>query len=264
MLAGLMAATMISGIAPAYAQNRDDHGQRAERGQNDSNRGGGRRHGNIASHQSSQDRTRGYPQRNGNRAIAPAEQAAPNRQLHGQPATTPGRQNWRDARRGEQPASGSQRGSGWRDDRQSWRNHERDSRQDTRRTDNHGWAGNNWNNHNRRYDERTRWSNQQRWDNGWRQNRRYDWYSYRSRYGDRYRAGRYYAPRGWDYGYRRFSVGIFLNGLLYSNSYWLDDPYDYRLPPAYGTLRWIRYYDDALLVDVRDGYVVDVIHNFFW
>ncbi|MGB3928318.1 MAG: RcnB family protein, partial [Sphingobium sp.] len=49
-----------------------------------------------------------------------------------------------------------------------------------------------------------------------------------------------------------------------SNSYWINDPYQYRLPPSYGTLRWVRYYDDALLVDIRDGYVVDVIHDFFW
>ena len=76
--------------------------------------------------------------------------------------------------------------------------------------------------------------------------------------------GRYAAPRGWDYGYRRFSVGITLSSLLYANNYWLNDPYAYRLPPAYGTLRWVRYYDDAMLVDVRDGYVVDVIHGFFW
>ena len=116
----------------------------------------------------------------------------------------------------------------------------------------------------RRFDERTRWNNQRRWDNGWRQDRRYDWRSYRNRYGDRYRVGRYYAPRGWSYGYRSFSVGLFLNDLLYANNYWINDPYAYRLPPAYGTLRWIRYYDDALLVDVRDGYVVDVIRDFFW
>ena len=116
----------------------------------------------------------------------------------------------------------------------------------------------------RRYDDRTRWSSQRRWDNGWRQDRRYDWRSYRSRYGERYRIGRYYAPRGWSYGYRSFSVGIFLSNLLYANNYWSSDPYAYRLPPAFGTLRWVRYYDDALLVDIRDGYVVDVIHNYFW
>jgi len=26
----------------------------------------------------------------------------------------------------------------------------------------------------------------------------------------------------------------------------------------------VRYYDDALLVNIYDGQVVDVIHNFFW
>jgi hypothetical protein len=36
------------------------------------------------------------------------------------------------------------------------------------------------------------------------------------------------------------------------------------LPPVYGPYRWVRYWDDALLVDVRSGRVVDVIHNFFW
>jgi len=29
-------------------------------------------------------------------------------------------------------------------------------------------------------------------------------------------------------------------------------------------MRWIRYYDDALLVDTWNGEVVDVIYNFFW
>jgi hypothetical protein len=36
------------------------------------------------------------------------------------------------------------------------------------------------------------------------------------------------------------------------------------LPPAYGPYRWVRYYDDVLLVDIRSGYVVDMINNFFW
>jgi hypothetical protein len=29
-------------------------------------------------------------------------------------------------------------------------------------------------------------------------------------------------------------------------------------------LRWVRFYDDLLLVDVRRGYVVDVIRNVYW
>jgi Ni/Co efflux regulator RcnB len=32
-------------------------------------------------------------------------------------------------------------------------------------------------------------------------------------------------------------------------------------PPGY---RWIRYYDDLVLVDTWDGRVADVIYDFFW
>jgi len=144
-------------------------------------------------------------------------------------------------------------GNDRRTDNNRWRNNDRGS----------NWDRNNWNG--RRLADRERWSEYRRWDNqGWRRDNRYNWQSYRSVHRDIYRMPRYYAPYGWNYGYSRFSIGIFLNSLLYANDYWIDDPYYYRLPPAYGYLRWIRYYDDALLVDIRDGYVVDVIHNFFW
>lgn len=109
-----------------------------------------------------------------------------------------------------------------------------------------------------------RWNGFRPWTNDWRRDRRYDWQNYRRDHRDVYRLPRYYAPYGWRYGYSRFSVGIYLNSLLFGQDYWIDDPYDYRLPPAYGTLRWVRYYNDAMLVDVRDGYVVDVIYDFFW
>ncbi|WP_409574764.1 RcnB family protein [Sphingopyxis sp. PET50] len=33
---------------------------------------------------------------------------------------------------------------------------------------------------------------------------------------------------------------------------------------AYGGYRWVRYYNDALLVDTYSGEVVDVIYDFFW
>jgi hypothetical protein len=52
--------------------------------------------------------------------------------------------------------------------------------------------------------------------------------------------------------------------MLFAPDYWINDPFYYRLPPAYGPYRWVRYYNDALLVDVRSGYVVDVIHDIFW
>jgi hypothetical protein len=104
-----------------------------------------------------------------------------------------------------------------------------------------------------------------RWAGGnWRQDRRYDWRGYREANRSRFQIGRYNAPRGWGYGYRRFSIGAIVPGLLWSNSYWLNDPYAYRLPPVSGPYRWVRYYDDVLLIDVRDGRVVDAIPGFFF
>jgi len=72
----------------------------------------------------------------------------------------------------------------------------------------------------------------------------------------------YHAPRG--YRYRSVYAGFFLEPFFYGSSYWLDDPYDYRLPPVEWPLRWVHYYNDALLVDVTTGEVVDVIPNFFF
>src|SRR3546814_3829298 len=98
--------------------------------------------------------------------------------------------------------------------RGDWNRNGRDRRDDRRGNGGgSGWNGGSAWNAGRRFDDRTRWQGQRRWDNGWRNDRRYDWYSYRARYGDRYRIGRYYAPRGWSYGYSRFSIGIFLNSL---------------------------------------------------
>ncbi len=101
-----------------------------------------------------------------------------------------------------------------------------------------------------------------RWSSDWRRDTRYDWSRHRARHRSIFRLGRYYDPYGW--GYRRFSIGFSLGRGYYGSNYWLDDPWQYRLPPAYGPYRWVRYYDDALLVNIYDGRVVDVIHNFFW
>jgi hypothetical protein len=100
------------------------------------------------------------------------------------------------------------------------------------------------------------------WSGDWRHNHRYDWRSYRSRYASLYRLSRYNDPFG--YGYRRFSIGYNLWPSYYNTNYWLNDPWQYRLPPAYGPYRWVRYYNDALLVDIYSGEVVDVIYGFFW
>jgi hypothetical protein len=100
------------------------------------------------------------------------------------------------------------------------------------------------------------------WDSSWRRDRSYDWRRYRSRYNSVYDLSNYYDP--YRSHYRRFSIGFSLWPSYYSSRYWLHDPWQYRLPPAYGPYRWVRYYDDALLVNIYTGRVVDVEYGFFW
>ncbi len=104
--------------------------------------------------------------------------------------------------------------------------------------------------------------NTRQWSNQWRSDRSYDWRRYRDRNRSVFRLGNYYDPYGSRY--RRFSIGFSLFPSYYQSNYWLDDPWMYRLPPAYGPYRWVRYYDDALLVNIYTGQVVDVVHGFFW
>ena len=101
------------------------------------------------------------------------------------------------------------------------------------------------------------------WNQGWRNDRRYDWRGHRDRYRNYYSPGRYYSPyRGQSY--RRYGIGINIGSAFFGSRYWINDPSYYRLPPAYGPYRWVRYYEDVLLIDLRSGRVVDAIHDFFW
>lgn len=148
------------------------------------------------------------------------------------------------------------RHDGARRDGRRWDGHIADDRHDDRRWDGHRDG---------RYEGR--WYNGQNhrdWNRAWRHDRRYDWQRYRNDYRLHYRQPRYYNPYGYRYGYRRFGIGIYLDSLFFSNRYWLNDPWEYRLPPAPYGCRWVRYYDDVLLVDTRSGYVVDAIYGFFW
>jgi hypothetical protein len=103
----------------------------------------------------------------------------------------------------------------------------------------------------------------QRWSRDWHNDRHYDWHGYRYANRGVYRLSPYYAPyHGW--GYRQLSVGFILQPLFYGSAYWIGDPYTYRLPPVYGPYRWVRYYNDALLVNIYTGEVVDVAYGIFW
>ncbi len=144
-----------------------------------------------------------------------------------------------------------------RDDRRDYRDDRRDDRRDYRQDRRYGdWRDT-------RADRRS-WDDNRNWNRSWRGDRRYNWNQYRATNRHVYRLPRYYAPRGYNYGYRRFSIGLTIGSMLFAPDYWINDPFYYRLPPAYGPYRWVRYYNDALLVDVRSGYVVDVIHDIFW
>lgn len=101
-----------------------------------------------------------------------------------------------------------------------------------------------------------------RWATDWRRDRNYDWYDWRNRNRSLFHLGYYYDPFGW--GYQPYSIGWRMWPSYYRSSFWLHDPWQYRLPYAPAGYRWIRYYDDAILVDTWDGQVVDVIYNFFW
>jgi Nickel/cobalt transporter regulator len=183
-------------------------------------------------------------------------------------------------------------GSTWGDGNRDWRGQNRQDGDRSGRSGDGRSPDGNWNNRNgndRRWSDRNRDRNpvyghdggrnyghdrdrrhdgysrgSRGWNYGWRNDNRYDWNSHRNRYRDQYRIGRYYNPYGYSRGYSRFSIGFFLDSGYYSDRYWINDPWSYRLPDAYGSYRWVRYYDDALLVDIYSGEVVDVIHNFFY
>jgi len=86
---------------------------------------------------------------------------------------------------------------------------------------------------------------------------------WRNRHRSTFSLGIYYAPWS-DYSYSRFGIGVTIGAPFYDQRYWITDPYAYRLPPADGPYRWVRYYDDALLVDIYSGEVVDAIYDVFY
>ena len=155
---------------------------------------------------------------------------------------------------------GENRRDGNRDDNRHWNGDGRDWKRDghrnwsgERRDGNHSWSS-----------DRRDWdrNDNHRWNRDWRGDRRYGWQDYRTRHRNIYRLPRYEARHG--YSYRRWYPGYRWDSWFYSSSFWISDPWQYRLPPAYAPYRWVRYYDDVALVDTETGEIVDIIYNFFW
>ena len=89
---------------------------------------------------------------------------------------------------------------------------------------------------------------------------REDWRDYRRGHAQVYRRGNWHAP----FRYQNFRTGYRLQPSYYGSRYVIANPRYYRLPPAYGSQRWVRHYDDVLLVDIRTGVVRNVIRGFYW
>ena len=180
---------------------------------------------------------------------------------------TPAEQAAWDARIASREAyAAQQRGDDRRDDRREAREERREDRRDDRRDARQDQR-----------EDRREWRQDQREDRrDWREDRRddrrdycqarrdyRDWRAYRQAERNAFRRGAYYAPRG--LAYRPVRVGGRLNSSLFWGSrYWVD-PYDYYLPqPRYGYQRYIRYGNDVLLIDTRNGRVLVVYDRFFW
>jgi Ni/Co efflux regulator RcnB len=122
--------------------------------------------------------------------------------------------------------------------------------------------------------QNNQWRNGQQWQGGGdrrdfrggdrdRADRR-DWNRYQRNTNAerRFRLGSYERPRG--FYYRRWSFGEFLPALFWTQNYWLYDYGDYGLPyPPPGCV-WVRYGDDALLIDQYTGEIVEVIYGLFY
>jgi Ni/Co efflux regulator RcnB len=125
------------------------------------------------------------------------------------------------------------------------------------------------------------------WQGGQQQWRRhqYDWSSYhpgrRPPEWDRYRRGfdprpyqwnrmserhyrwePYIEPPGWYY--QRWAYGEILPDIFWSQQYWLPNYAEFGLlDPPYGYV-WVRYGNDALLVDVESGQILSVEYGIFY
>lgn len=95
-----------------------------------------------------------------------------------------------------------------------------------------------------------------------RQDRRDDWRSYRERNREVYRRPAYSGPRG--YRYRPVAVGHRFARPYYASRYWIPDYARYRLPPPGYGHRWVRYGNDVVLINIRNGRVLQVFASFFW
>jgi Ni/Co efflux regulator RcnB len=145
------------------------------------------------------------------------------------------------------------------------RNNQRSSSHDRHDNDRHN---NSWRNDNRRDNNRHGNDRHNDWRNGHNDNHHGSWQgrfnrrNIHAQHHYRYRGGSWRWPHG--YSYRRWSFGMTLPSIFWANNYWIDDYYDYGLgAPPPGTV-WVRYGDDAILIDRYTGEILEVVYGQFY
>lgn len=94
-----------------------------------------------------------------------------------------------------------------------------------------------------------------------RHDRREGWQRWRDDNRQHYRRGNWRAP----FAYRSFRNGAIMPRTYWAPRYYLGNWNSYRLPaPGSRHYRYVRHYDDVLLVDTRNGRVIRAYRNFFW
>lgn len=77
-----------------------------------------------------------------------------------------------------------------------------------------------------------------------------------------FHAGGYIRPQGW---YPHHWVfGEVLPSLFWARNYWLMDFMDFGLPPPPPYAVWVRYGNDALLIDQDSGEIITVEYGVFY
>lgn len=93
-----------------------------------------------------------------------------------------------------------------------------------------------------------------------RQDYREDWQDYRRDHRETFRGSRFNAP----FKYRSFNTGARLTVSYYQPRYYVNNYSAYRLKAPGYNQRYVRHYNDLLLVNVRTGVVVKAYRNFYW
>lgn len=276
-LAALLAAVSIIPGAAAAQDRGDRGGWRGDRTQQ--RQGGGGNAGGWQQRQSQQPQAQqsGWQQRQPQQP----QQQPQHQQQSGDWQQRGGERRqaqpggWRRPQTAVQPRLPAERRddrAGYRGDRGNDRQSFNGQRPDAQRNWGNSGANRNdqrrWNNGGQYRNDQRNWSGNRDdrggWNRDWRRDSRYDWNRWRASNRNAFRLPRYYAPYGWNAGYRSFGIGAVLSSMLFAQDYWISDPWSYRLPEVDGSYRWVRYYNDALLVDVYSGEVVDVVNGIFW